>query len=58
MQEIKDWLLIIKYWLMKPVDNFVTMRTICCPNCYKMWYQFKKYKVGQVTLCKDCRKEK
>ena len=50
MQEIKDWLLIIKYWLIKTVDNFVTMRTI--------WHQFRKYKVGQNTLCKDCRKEK
>ena len=58
MQGIKDWLLIIKYWLIRPIDNFKTDRSICCPRCYKIWHQFRKYKVGQNTLCKDCRKEK
>lgn len=58
MQEIKDWFLIVKHWLIRPIDNFKTDCTICCPKCYKIWHQFRKYKVGQVTLCKNCRKEK
>lgn len=57
MQGIKDWLLVIKYWLIRPIDDFKTDRSICCPRCYKIWHQLKKYKVGQNTLCKDCRKE-
>lgn len=57
MQGIKDWLLVIKYWLIRPIDNFKTNRSICCPRCYKIWHQLRKYKVGQNTLCKDCRKE-
>ena len=56
MQAIKDWLLIFKYWLINPIDNFKTSRTICCPKCYKVWYQFRKYQPRQNTLCKDCRK--
>lgn len=58
MQGIKDWLLVMKYWLIRPIDNFKTDRSICCPRCYKIWHQLRKYKVGQNTLCKDCRKEK
>lgn len=55
MQTIKDWLLIFKYWLISPIDNFKTSHTICCPKCYKIWHQFRKYQPGQNTLCKDCR---
>ncbi len=57
MQEIKGFLLILKDWLINSINYFTTKHTILCPKCYKAWYQFRKYRVGQNTLCKDCRKE-
>lgn len=54
---MKELFMIIKYWLMKPIDKFKIDHTICCPKCYKEWHQFRKYQHGQNTLCKNCRKQ-
>lgn len=54
---IKEWLLIIKYWIKNPIDRFKTRHTICCPNCFSNYYIIRKYKPGQTTLCKNCKEK-
>ena len=55
MQTIKDIIMILKYYAYLPIINFKTKHALCCPSCYKVYYQLRKYKPGQVTLCKKCR---
>ena len=56
-QIANNFLIIFKHWIMSPMDIYKANHTICCSKCYKKYYQFKSYRVGQVTLCKKCKED-
>ena len=55
---IYDWFITIKYKIKDPFYRFKSHRTILCPVCHKERFQLRKYKYGQETRCKKCRKDR